>query len=169
MAVLGDLEKRMKDSKEYLMKVGYEEIVLEDFLESVIEVIEKVKKSSITVSELIDLFCDKVRSDSLVMYARFLTGGYLKANAILYETFLDEGITIEDFCRMEVEPIDRECDQMQITALLNYVEIPVEILYLDSSAKATEASLVRIPESADPSKVFVKLLYRPGHYDILYK
>lgn len=58
------------------------------------------------------MFCDKMISDSLVMYMRFLTSGYLKANAILYENYLDNGYTIDLFCSKEVEPIDREADQV---------------------------------------------------------
>ena len=34
-------------------------------------------------------FTDKMTSDSLVMYLRFMTSGYIKKNAILYENFLD--------------------------------------------------------------------------------
>ena len=53
-------------------------------------------------------------SDSLVMYMRFLTSGYLKTNAILYENYLENGMTIDYFCQTEVEPIDKECDQVRV-------------------------------------------------------
>ncbi len=62
----------------------------------------------------IDTFRDKEKADYLVMFMRFLTAGYLKTNEALYEHFLEHGMTIEYFCQTEVEPIDKECDQVKI-------------------------------------------------------
>lgn len=59
-----------------------------------------------------ETFCDKVKSDSLVLYLRFLVSGYLKTNAILYEHFLENGMTMDQFCQTEVEPIDKDADQV---------------------------------------------------------
>lgn len=69
------------------------------------------------------------------MMLRFLTSGELRNNAILYETFIDNEIPIEMFCQLEVEPIDKEADQIQIMALLNYLEVGIKIVYLDGSNK----------------------------------
>lgn len=44
------------------------------------------------------LFLEKYESDSLVMYLRFLTSGALKKDAVLYESYLEDGMTIEKFC-----------------------------------------------------------------------
>lgn len=51
------------------------------------------------------------------------------------------------FCQIEVEPIDKEADQITIMALLNYLQIAIKIVYLDSS-KSKEAYTVILPESA---------------------
>lgn len=56
------------------------------------------------------LFLEKYDSDSLVMYLRFLTSGALKKHPENYENYLMEGMTIEKFCRSEVDPIDKEAD-----------------------------------------------------------
>lgn len=37
------------------------------------------------------------------------------------------------FCQLEVEPIDKEADQIQIMALLNYLDVAIKIVYLDSN------------------------------------
>ena len=67
-----------------------------------------------------------------------------------------------------MEPIDKEADQIQIMALLNYMEIPIRIVYLDGNLTNIEPSSMVFPMDVqeDPSII---LLYRPGHYDILYK
>lgn len=53
-------------------------------------------------------------------------------------------------------------------ALLNYIHIPLKIVYLDSNLTTVEPTSMVFPMDVkeDPSIV---LLYRPGHYDILYK
>jgi len=81
---------------------------------------------------------------------RFLTSGELKNNAVLYETFIENGIPIEFFCQSEVEQIDKEADQIQIMALLNYLEVGIKILYLDANIKSKEAYQVILPESVKP-------------------
>lgn len=92
----------------------------------------------------------------------------------------------------QVEPMGKECDQPQIAALTEALQVGVRIEYLDGSAKADEelqcyvcapavtpsAASSRSP-SASPrlrtlsgeaaaQPVSITLLYRPGHYDILY-
>lgn len=107
-------------------------------------------------------------SNYIILVMRFLTSGELKNNAVLYETFIDNGLPIEFFCQTEVEPLDKEADQITIMALLNYLEVAIKIIYLDSNVSSKEAYTVILPESAKPEEITATLLYRPGHYDILY-
>lgn len=71
-----------------------------------------------------------------------------------------------------------ESDHVHITALTDALGLPVRIVYLDRSGASSEDSLEInhhdfLPESAphaagsNPSDLLT-LLYRPGHYDILY-
>ena len=53
-------------------------------------------------------------------------------------------------------------------ALINYLNIPIRIFYLDANIKAVEPSVLIIPETAKKEEIFINLVYRPGHYDILY-
>lgn len=53
-------------------------------------------------------------------------------------------------------------------ALLNYLDVGIKIIYLDSNVKSKEAYTVILPESVQAKDVKATLLYRPGHYDILY-
>jgi len=38
---------------------------------------------------------------------------------------------MDSFCKAEVEPMGKECEQVQITALSEYLQIAIEIAYLD--------------------------------------
>lgn len=113
------------------------------------------------------MFRNPEESNYLVMLLRFITSGEIINNSFLYETFIDNQIPVETFCHLEVEPIDKEADQITIMALINYLEVAIKIVYLDAS-KNKEAYTVILPESAEQSAVIATLLYRPGHYDILY-
>ena len=53
-------------------------------------------------------------------------------------------------------------------ALLNYLEVAIKIIYLDSNVKSKEAYTVLLPENSTEKDIKATLLYRPGHYDILY-
>lgn len=91
----------------------------------------------------------------------------------------------------QVEPMGKECDQPQIAALTEALQVGVKIEYLDGSAKADEelqcyvcapnvtpSAAGRSPSSSPRMRthsgetkvqpVSITLLYRPGHYDILY-
>ena len=53
---------------------------------------------------------------------------------------------------------------LQVMALTECLEFPLKIIYVDRSpGPPTE---IKFPDSSDPKVV---LIYRPGHYDILYK
>lgn len=84
----------------------------------------------------------------------------MKENSILYEGFIDD--SIEAFCLREVEPVDVEADHIQIIATTNAFEIGVIIEQLYEKKIDT----IRFPEEG--SEYFIKLFFRPGHYDILY-
>lgn len=157
---------KIKKSKEHLLQANFEGLIFEDIQELLIE--KLTTKLPKNLEEILALFRDPEESNLIVMMLRFITSGEIKNNAIMYETFIDDQIPVEMFCQIEVEPIDKEADQITIMALLNYLEIAIKIVYLDSS-KNKEAYTVILPESANEKDVKATMLYRPGHYDILYK
>lgn len=63
---------------------------------------------------------------------RVLTAGALKRDAERFLPFV-EGLyyDMDSFCKNEVEPMDKECEQLQIIALTEYLGISMEISYLD--------------------------------------
>ena len=70
------------------------------------------------------------------------------------------------FNSLEVEPMYHESDHIHVIAITKQTGIKVKIQYLDRGSD-TEATAHDFPEeTADTADVH--LLYRPGHYDILY-
>ena len=79
------------------------------------------------------------------------------------------------YCSQEVEPMGKECEQVHIMALLECLQgIQICIEYLDGHDFDTElphvllqAEGMDVPGSGSGC-MEVYLLYRPGHYDVLY-
>ena len=84
------------------------------------------------------------------------------------------------FCRSSVEPMGEESDHVHIIALSDALGVPIRIVHLDGSigdgGKNVEVNFHDfVPAYAldtmsdeEKGKPSVVLLYRPGHYDILY-
>lgn len=85
------------------------------------------------------------------------------------------GQTVSQYCDVSVMPIGAEIDNVSLSALkdvfLSKAGIALEVLYLDRT-EGEEVNMHRF----DPVNYHggvtigtIRLLYRPGHYDILYK
>lgn len=65
----------------------------------------------------------------------------------------------------EVEPMGKESDHIHIIALTSSLGVGVCIEYMDRG----EGDKVTSHHFPDGSPPVLSLLYKPGHYDILYK
>lgn len=159
------------------------------------EVIDKVGGSDTEASymELHKLFNEQGYSDYVVVYLRLITSGQLQRDADFYQHFIEGERTIIEFCHQvctqiyifiilcahnihfnmvcfvlfffqEVEPMYKESDHIHIIAMSSALGTGVRVRYMDRGA-GTEVTAHDFPEGAIPA---VHLLYRPGHYDILY-
>ncbi|ATY59309.1 ubiquitin thiolesterase [Cordyceps militaris] len=124
-----------------------------------------------------DRWTDPATSSALIYYLRLLAATHLKAHADQYDPFVPDGQGIRAYCSQSVELPDREIEQLGIIALYNCLlkplDLVLEIAYLDRSPGA-QVNTYRFPEEAitkDPAVLgpMIQLLYRPDHYDILYR
>jgi ubiquitin thioesterase protein OTUB1 len=105
-------------------------------------------------------FGEDQMADYLVVYLRILTSAELKNSSEFYSNFIEER-SLEEFCQLEVEPMYKESDHIHIIALTAALGVGVKVVYMDRGA----GSVHDFPEDSNPA---IHLLYRPGHYDILY-
>ena len=157
---------KVKNSGDLLSSAGFEPICYDDFIEMLYNKLESVRQT--TLDMLQADFEDKMTSDSLVMYSRFVTSAYLRSNQERFEGFAEGYATVIDFCKSEVEPMDRESEQMQIMALAEVFQVRISIVYLDRSDSDNFTQIVYPIDYSGPNFT-VYLLYRPGHYDLLYQ
>ncbi|NXR31134.1 OTUB1 thioesterase, partial [Zosterops hypoxanthus] len=121
------------------------------------ELIERVERR-VPLPELLAAFNEPATSDYLVVYLRLLTSGCLQRHRRFFEQFLEGGRSIKEFCQQVLTPgtpgepclgyLGDLCDR-----------------YMDRGEGGATNPHV-FPEGSQPR---VCLLYRPGHYDILYK
>ncbi|KAJ3688635.1 hypothetical protein LUZ61_017799 [Rhynchospora tenuis] len=187
----------IEQCKENLRSLGYAEFTYEDFFSSFTELLESClpgTEDSLSLNELLEKTRDQMISDCAVMFFRFIASAEIQTRAEFYRPFLSDN-TIVQFCKTSVEPMGEESDNIHMIALSNALGVPIRVLCIDSTApnpenpsfsqhdfdpsannnlqnnglNGIEATIV----SADLSKkensdLIVTLIYRPGHYDILY-
>jgi len=177
--------------------VGFHEIVYEDFHETLATLIKSIVQPApgmpqLTPEGLLEAFNHAETSNSIVIYLRLLTSAQIRIHPEDYEAFLfnpetGDMMTPVEFCNSFVEPANKEADEVQIRALTRVLHINLEVAYLDgrvpsnsqSSQDAPDSGLVKVEfvkfETDEDDDGFgalmgdapVRLLYRPGHYDIL--
>lgn len=161
------LQSLVKQSLKGLTDLGYPD-VCEDFQESMLELLQSLDPQEATTSkeEKLALLLETCRefgsSSSLIMYLRLLTSLSLQTNQDLFAPFVQQ--PIKSFCSSEVELMEQEADHPQVSALSLILQFGLELRYLDLSPGDSCNSLL----FQDELPVRVTMLYRPGHYDLLY-
>ncbi|XP_057949027.1 OVARIAN TUMOR DOMAIN-containing deubiquitinating enzyme 1 [Malania oleifera] len=180
------ISANVEGCRKTLQSLGYAEFTFEDFFALFLEQLESVLEgsaTSISHDELLQRSRDQSISDYVVMFFRFVTSGEIRKRSEFFEPFIMglSNTTVEQFCKSSVEPMGEESDHVHITALSDALGVPIRVVYLDRSSCDTGVSVNHhdfIPTSGDhpdakgsSSKAIdasITLLYRPGHYDILY-
>mmetsp|Transcript_43927 Transcript_43927/g.99243 ORF Transcript_43927/g.99243 Transcript_43927/m.99243 type:complete len:260 (-) Transcript_43927:41-820(-) len=155
---------RAKAALDYCVEVGYEKVAIEEFYEEFASCLERLAVEGASVATLEAIL--EENDGYLVCWARCLTSAYLKHHAEEYGAFLTSHSSIQQFCAQEVDPMATEADHLQIVALSSYFGVPVCVVYLDRSEGEVAAEHL-FQEGSGPFPP-VHLLYRPGHYDVIY-
>ena len=178
-------------SIEDVIKCGYDRFTIDMFHEEMVDLLSSVAKereqqgtasqSSISKSLYDRLNEENGTSDYCVWFLRVITAAYLKSDPSRFIHFLDDPsyIDVATYCSKEIEPMGKECSMVGVLALAEAFGINVHIEYMDGrpldGTSAGTKRLVKhsfgLTHDGDPSDstLSITLLYRPGHYDILYK
>ncbi|KFY24833.1 hypothetical protein V491_01997 [Pseudogymnoascus sp. VKM F-3775] len=121
-------------------------------------------------------FNDEEIFSAIIYYFRLLASEFLKANSVTEQDFNPDGLGAS-ICKDMLEPLNTEIENQGVTilidVLMNAKSIAVEIVYLDRSGTHVNSYLVQAEDDngipTNPAGPIVHLLYRPGHYDIVYK
>ena len=116
---------------------------------------------------------------------RVMAAAQMKSNPDRYLPYVmaENYYDIPSFCSKEVEPMGKECGMVQVSALAECMGVRVVIEYMDGRMPPGGGAAVANhvfgdgddvggndgdASSNDVDRTTITLLYRPGHYDILY-
>ena len=150
-----------------LRSLGFS-FTVDDFAEVFLETLADLRSGVIADSDqLLDsVLNDASRSDYLVVFLRLITSAHLQSRADFFQAFIEDGLSVKEFCAHEVEPMYKESDHIHVIAITSATGVGVRINYLDRGGRADKINVHDFPEGISQPKIH--LLYRPGHYDVLY-
>lgn len=148
---------------------GYDAFAVDEFHELLDEQLRILQANPTLTTLHAEIFSDPSIDGYMIAFMRCVCGAALKKWSDDYSPFLPEEYSaIEEFVRKEVDPMYRDCDQLQIVALTRVFETPVKVIYLDRSEGDKCVEHIIGEEYLEiPSCPVVTVLYRPGHYDVL--
>jgi len=164
---------------DFIEKVGghdrwlFEDMVSEslELLQDILTCVSQGQDAMVTLMQKIN---DREASAAIVYHLRLLASSWLKGNPADFEPYLDTDITtyIDGTVLPTDVEIDHVCVKVLVDVLLKPANMVLEIAYLDRS-NGDKVNIHRMPDEAngqDPMALgpMIHLLYRPGHYDILY-
>lgn len=157
---------------------------IEDFFDAVMQLFADLSSlmcsPSSTPSQatrlLVDRYNDPEHSQSLTYFMRPVAAAQLVANAHLYEPFLAPGMSVENEKQSWMQS-NTEIDYLGMTVLIDALMKPArfitEIVILERS-EGNEVNTIRYDQDINGNAMgenapTAYILYKPGHYDILYK
>ncbi|OCK83800.1 cysteine proteinase [Lepidopterella palustris CBS 459.81] len=176
-------ETRLRSMGNLLNSIGFQEHLYEDFADECFDLLRKTESlvsagnDERAAAELLASFNDVGVSMAIITYFKLLTSAWIQTHPNDFAPFLDLGQDIRQYCSTQIEPSVCEIDHVGMSALaevlVKQAGFALEVLYLDRSA-GEEINTYRFdPVSNDGLPLHnpptLRLLYRPGHYDILYK
>lgn len=157
-------------------------MIYEDMQQAVLDLLQElVDKAQTNQGQTDTLILDNLNnpeiSNSIVYYMRLLTSSWMETHPQDYAPFI-EVMSVENYRKNVIEPVNCEIEHVGMKALVDVllkpIGISVEVVYLDRSP-GSQVNTVPM-QATDSARNFVVvgeptayLLYRPGHYDILYK
>lgn len=160
--------------KNQLKAAGYEPVIYEDFSDSFWSFVgeDSLGQTSLNLQEAWEI--DEYTSNMALMLLRLLTSAHIRSNPDDYLAFIELGPqdsdSIEKWCERSVDAVGVDADQVQLIALARALGILIVVANLGSGMDSDDLQVnefdFRVDNGKDPR---ICLLYRPGHYDLLYK
>lgn len=171
---------RLRGLNDYIANIGgIDPFISEDMISETFELFEQVMVAMSSgqdcMQPLMVKFNDAIASQGIIYHLRFLAASWLRGNEAEFQPYLP--VDMESYINTTVMPVDQEidavCVKVLVDVLLKPANMVLEIAYLDRS-DGVEVNVHRMPEEANgqsPADLgpIIYLLYRPGHYDILYQ
>ncbi|KAI9701722.1 MAG: hypothetical protein M1820_006350 [Bogoriella megaspora] len=170
---------RLKSFQNILGAAGFELHLYEDFADELYDLLRRIadllsqrndgNSTTDIHATLLAAFNDESAQASIITFLRILTSAWIKTHSEVFAPFLIDEDPFS-YCSRMIEPFRQEIENLGISALSEVLLKPagfdMEIQYLDRTP-GDEMNTIHF--GGEVSIATLTLLYRPGHYDILYK
>lgn len=164
---------RIQTFEDTMKMVGIDYDIIVDMFDYTWELFDKIMQAvehqNLNDQVVLEDMNDEIKSNSIVYHFKMMTSAYMQLRADQYEPFLE--MPIAEYRVARIDPSNQEIDQIGLQALTDAVISPagftLEVLYLDRSY-GDEVTPHSFSENMQGAPT-IRLLYRPGHYDIIYK
>ena len=173
---------RLRQCAPKLTAAGMADLVWDDALSLLCDTLNRVP--ALAQADVVALARDDLRSNLIVMLLRLIASAEMRGRADFFAPFvLDDAPSVDAYAARRVEPMGEEADHAHAVALADALGVPVRVEYVDLSPGGAATTIDFDPNpdaggvaggkgvadgsTAPPRRV--TLLYRPGHYDILYE
>lgn len=164
---------RLESFKDTMLMVGLDYDILQDMFDPTWELFQAIQQAVQSgvrdAAVVLNAMNDQTKSDFIVYHFKSMTSAFMRLRSDDYSPFLE--MTVDEYCMTRIDPAQQEIDQIGLQALTDAVisqaGFGLEVLYLDRSS-GDEVTPHSFTQSMEALPV-IRLLYRPGHYDIIYK
>uniref|UniRef100_M8BYY9 ubiquitinyl hydrolase 1 n=1 Tax=Aegilops tauschii TaxID=37682 RepID=M8BYY9_AEGTA len=173
LRLLGALETMWEKFQRLRLPGSYSDL-RDAFVGFILECMEQKQKLSVSAYQewLFQESQNEQKFANMLLYLRLVTAIEICTEVEQFKAFiadLDQGKPdATKYCLEEVLPVEEDAQQVNLTALTNVLQVPLRVVNIDVSP-IEEPNIHIIYESPDSSVPTVTLLYRPGHYDIIYE
>lgn len=173
IALVQQEKVRIQTFEDTMKMVGIDYDIIVDMFDYTWELFDKIMQAvqhhNLSEHVVLEDMNDEIKSNSIVYHFKMMTSAFMQLRADQYEPFLE--MSIAEYRVARIDPSNQEIDQVGLQALTDAIISPsgfaLEVLYLDRSygEEVTPHSFSENMQGAPA----IRLLYRPGHYDIIYR
>ncbi|OQV04333.1 hypothetical protein CLAIMM_09230 isoform 1 [Cladophialophora immunda] len=164
---------RLRSFEQTMRSVGIDYDIIIDMFDFTWELFDALKsaveRGDTNEAVLLDSLNDENISNSIVYHFKMMTSSFMQLQPDRYEAFLE--MPVQQYCLTRIDPANQEIDHVGLQALTDAVIAPayiaLEVAYLDRST-GDEVTSYHFVDNAKGWPT-IRLIYRPGHYDIIYK
>ncbi|KIW13004.1 hypothetical protein PV08_08191 [Exophiala spinifera] len=166
-------KERLQGFEQTMRAVGVDYDLLVDMFDYTWDLFDAIKdaiqRGEQSEKILMEALNDQGSSNSIVYHFKMMTSSFMKIHSERYAPFMV--MPVSEYCNSRIEPSHQEIEHIGLQALNDAVIAPayigLEVLYLDRSAGDEVTPHRFVEDSQNWSSI--RLIYRPGHYDIIYK
>ena len=158
--------KIVNDSSNLIINSGYDWETLKEFYSVFIEMFKTCFSKGVLSQDEAKKFLDEMfKNNNVYNYLNYFIrnsiAAFVKDNQLFYENFISQDFT--DWLN-NITQAGNEVSQIEIIACVNYFDIGVKIVNLYE----TKIDVDRYPEETKDEEIFIYVLLRGNHYDLLY-